>query len=135
MLRRVGERRGEGDLGQEGEDLDLLVFVGRAAARGAHAFEQHEVAAIGLDGGVRRAGSEQAGLAAEARRAAPTPTMAPVMVWVVETGMPKKLAISRVMAPPVSAQKPPTGLSLVMRCPMVLTMRQPPIKVPQAIAT
>ena len=32
MLRRVGERRGEGDLGQEGEDLDLLVFVGRAAA-------------------------------------------------------------------------------------------------------
>ncbi len=26
---------------------------------------------------------------AEARREAPTPTMAPVMVWVVETGMPK----------------------------------------------
>ena len=25
---------------------------------------------------------------AETRRAAPTPTMAPVMVWVVETGMP-----------------------------------------------
>ena len=25
---------------------------------------------------------------AEVRRAAPTPTMAPVMVWVVETGMP-----------------------------------------------
>ena len=26
---------------------------------------------------------------AEARRAEPTPTMAPVMVWVVETGMPR----------------------------------------------
>ena len=25
---------------------------------------------------------------AETRRAAPTPTIAPVMVWVVETGMP-----------------------------------------------
>ena len=26
---------------------------------------------------------------AEVRRAAPTPTMAPVMVWVVDTGMPR----------------------------------------------
>ena len=68
MLRRIGERLGEGGPWEQGEDLDLLVFVGRAAARGAHAFEQHEVAAVGLDGGVGRARAEQAGAAAgEAR--------------------------------------------------------------------
>jgi len=49
-----------------------------------------------------------------ARWVEPTPTMAPVMVWVVETGMPKEVAKKRVKAPPVSAQKPPTGLSLVI---------------------
>ena len=38
------------------------------------------------------------------------------------------------IAPPVSAQKPPTGLSLVIFVPMVLTMRQPPNIVPRAIA-
>ena len=38
------------------------------------------------------------------------------------------------MAPPVSAQKPPTGFSFVMRMPMVLTMRQPPDSVPSPIA-
>jgi len=41
-----------------------LVLVRRAAARGAHAFEQYEVAAVGLDGGVGRARPEQAGAAA-----------------------------------------------------------------------
>ena len=46
---------------------------------------------------------------AETRRAAPTPTMAPVIVWVVETGMPSAVARNRVMAPPVSAQNPCTG--------------------------
>jgi hypothetical protein len=29
---------------------------------------------------------------ADSRRVAPTPTIAPVMVWVVETGMPRKVA-------------------------------------------
>ena len=38
------------------------------------------------------------------------------------------------MAPPVSAQKPPTGLSLVRPMPIVLTMRQPPNSVPRPIA-
>ena len=38
------------------------------------------------------------------------------------------------IAPPVSAQKPPTGFSLVIFMPMVLTMRQPPNSVPRAIA-
>src|SRR5246127_1947645 len=65
---------------------------------------------------------------------APTPTMAPVMVWVVETGTPKWLGISKGSAPPLSAQKPPTGLSLVIFWPMVLTMRQPPNSVPAEIA-
>src|SRR5450830_387638 len=66
--------------------------------------------------------------------AEPTPTMAPVMVCVVETGTPRALAMNRVMAPPVSAQKPPTGLSFVIFWPMVLTMRQPPNRVPKLIA-
>ncbi len=74
-------------------------------------------------------------LTALARRTEPTPTIAPVMVWVVDTGMPMAVAKNKVMAPPVSAQNPPTGLSLVMRYPMVLTIRQPPIKVPPAMAT
>jgi len=69
-----------------------------------------------------------------ARCAEPTPTMAPVMVCVVDTGIPSTVVRKSVNAPPVSAQKPPTGLSLVIRCPMVLTMRQPPNMVPSAIA-
>ena len=67
-------------------------------------------------------------------RVDPTPTMAPVMVCVVDTGIPSIVARNRVIAPPVSAQKPPTGLSLVIFCPMVLTMRQPPNMVPRPIA-
>ena len=69
-----------------------------------------------------------------ARCAEPTPTIAPVMVWVVDTGMPSAVARNSVSAPPVSAQKPPTGLSLVIFWPMVLTMRQPPNMVPSAMA-
>src|SRR3954471_22884808 len=42
--------------------------------------------------------------------------------------------MNRVAAPPVSAQKPCIGVSLVIRNPMVRTMRQPPISVPSAIA-
>ncbi|MNT85945.1 hypothetical protein D3C72_2261740 [compost metagenome] len=60
--------------------------------------------------------------------------MAPVMVWVVETGMPMLVAANRVMAPPVSAQKPCCGLSRVMREPMVWTIFQPPNRVPSAMA-
>src|SRR5689334_6946717 len=60
--------------------------------------------------------------------------MAPVMVWVVETGTPSQVAMNSVAAPPVSAQKPCIGVSFVMRSPMVRTMRQPPISVPSAIA-
>ena len=41
----------------------------------------------------------------EMLRVEPTPTIAPVMVCVVETGMPMAVARKSVMAPPVSAQK------------------------------
>src|SRR5207248_8457372 len=73
-------------------------------------------------------------ISAERRCAAPTPEMAPVMVCVVLTGMPKCEAMNSVMAPLVSAQKPPNGVSLVRRWPMVLTIRQPPVTVPNPIA-
>ena len=63
----------------------------------------------------------------------PTPTIAPVMVWVVDTGMPSIVARNRVIAPPVSAQKPPTGFSLVIFCPMVFTILQPPNIAPSAM--
>jgi hypothetical protein len=39
-----------------------------------------------------------------------------------------------VIAPAVSAQNPPTGFRWVRPMPIVLTMRQPPIAVPNAIA-
>src|SRR6267142_6275294 len=60
--------------------------------------------------------------------------MAPVMVWVVETGTPSQVAMNRVAATPVSAQNPCIGVSLVILRPMVRTIRQPPIRVPSAIA-
>src|SRR5438093_12737074 len=47
---------------------------------------------------------------AERRCAAPTPEIAPVIVWVVLTGIPKCEAMNSVMAPLVSAQKPPNGV-------------------------
>ena len=71
---------------------------------------------------------------ADSLRTAPTPTIAPVIVCVVDTGMPRPVARNSVMAPPVSAQKPPTGFSLVIFMPIVFTMRQPPDSVPSAIA-
>src|SRR6185436_15052126 len=73
---------------------------------------------------------------AESRREAetPEPTIAPVMVCVVETGTPSALAPNSAIAPAVSAQNPPTGWSRVMRMPMVSTMRQPPESVPSPIA-
>src|SRR3979411_967205 len=60
--------------------------------------------------------------------------MAPVMVCVVETGTPSQVAMNSVAAPPVSAQNPCIGVSRVIRNPMVRTIRQPPIRVPNAIA-
>ena len=71
---------------------------------------------------------------ADSLRVEPAPTIAPVIVWVVETGMPRKVARYSDEAAAVSAEKPPTGLSAVIFCPRVLTMRQPPDSVPSAIA-
>jgi hypothetical protein len=51
-------------------------------------------------------GSATPGLGHTALRVTATPTIAPVMVCVVETGMPKKVAKNCVAAPPASAQKP-----------------------------
>ena len=64
------------------------------------------------------------------RRAEPTPTIAEVIVWVVETGMPRYVAPNRVIAPAVSAQAPCIGLSRVILDPIVCTIRQPPNMVP-----
>src|SRR5512141_49980 len=71
---------------------------------------------------------------ADKRLVAPTPTIAPVMVWVVLTGIPANAVPNRVTAPAASAQKPPTGFSLVIFEPMVRTIRQPPRYVPSAMA-
>src|SRR6185295_17298726 len=71
---------------------------------------------------------------ADALRAAPTPTMAPVIVWVVETGMPRPVARNNVIDPAVSAHTPCTGASRVIREPIVRTIFQPPNKVPSAMA-
>ncbi len=60
--------------------------------------------------------------------------IAPVIVWVVLTGIPKWDDTNSVIAPAVSAQKPPNGVSFVMRWPIVLTMRHPPAIVPRPIA-
>jgi hypothetical protein len=70
---------------------------------------------------------------AEARRAAPTPMMQPVMVCVVETGIPSQVAVNNAIDPPVSAQKPCIGVSRVILEPIVFTMRQPPASVPKPI--
>ena len=58
-------------------------------------------------------------LTADSRCVAPTPTIAPVIVCVVLTGIPASAVENKVIAPAASAQKPPTGFSLVMREPMV----------------
>ena len=67
---------------------------------------------------------------ADIRRAAPTPTIPPVMVCVVETGMPCAEAKKSVAAAAVSAATPPEGCSLVSLNPIVFTIRHPPKSVP-----
>ena len=58
-------------------------------------------------------------LTAESRVVEPTPAIALVIVCVVETGIPENVAPKIVIAPAVSAQNPPTGLSLVIFEPIV----------------
>src|SRR5205814_9851153 len=71
---------------------------------------------------------------ADSRVVEPTPAIAPVIVCVVETGIPINVAANKVIDPAVSAQKPPTGRSLVIFDPIVWTIRQPPDNVPSAMA-
>ena len=60
--------------------------------------------------------------------------IAPEIVWVVDTGTPPNDAPRMEIAAAASAQKPPTGCSLVIRIPMVFTIRHPPARVPAAMA-
>src|SRR5206468_12167876 len=71
---------------------------------------------------------------ADSRCVVPTPTIAPVIVWVVDTGIPAWAVKNSVAAAAVSALIPPTGWSFVMRAPSVWTIRHPPNAVPRAIA-
>ena len=45
----------------------------------------------------------------------PTPMIAPVIVCVVDTGIPKCVAMNNVIDPAASAANPPTGFNFVMR--------------------
>src|SRR6476660_6010109 len=71
---------------------------------------------------------------ADRRLVDPTPTIDPVIAWVVLTGMLKCVAVNSATAAPVSAAKPPTGWSFVIFEPIVWMMRQPPASVPRPIA-
>ena len=70
---------------------------------------------------------------AESLLVAPTPTIAPVIVWVVLTGIPATVAPMIEQAAAASALKPPMGRRFVILVPIVLTIRQPPNIVPNAI--
>src|SRR5205823_4059297 len=71
---------------------------------------------------------------ADRRWVEPTPTIAPVIVWVVETGIPLAAVKNSVAAAADSALIPCTGWSLVIFDPMVCTIRQPPVSVPRPMA-
>lgn len=73
-------------------------------------------------------------LTADNRRRDPTPIIPPVIVWVVDTGMPPKELPIIDAAAADSAQNPPTGTNRVTRIPKVFITRQPPNNVPSAMA-
>ena len=70
---------------------------------------------------------------AETRRAAPTPMIEPVMVWVVETGTPRIGRHEQGDRAAGLGAEPRIGVSRVIFEPIVFTMRQPP-SVPRPIA-
>src|SRR4051812_40278666 len=99
---------------------------------------QYDTAAITPDAGMVRIHAQTIRPArphrtADSRFVAPTPTIEPVIVCVVLTGIPQCVASWIAIAPPVSAAKPPIGRSLVIRDPIVCTIRQPPNNVPREI--
>ena len=71
---------------------------------------------------------------ADARRATPAPMIAPVIVCVVDTGIPAQLAPNSMIEPPVEAAKPWCCDNFVIRLPIVSMIFQPPVSVPRAIA-
>ena len=71
---------------------------------------------------------------AERRCVVPTPTMAPEIVCVVDTGIPAWAVKNRVEAAASSALIPPTGVIFVIFEPIVWMMRQPPAMVPPPAA-
>src|SRR5277367_5636542 len=71
---------------------------------------------------------------ADNRWTAPTPIIAPVMVWVVLTGTPIAVDANSDVAAASSAHAPSYGRSFVIFIPIVFTIRQPPHMVPAAIA-
>ena len=73
-------------------------------------------------------------LTADRRFVRPTPIIDPVIVCVVETGIPKYWVKNNVKAPAVSALTPSSGVILVILEPIVFTIFQPPDMVPNAIA-
>jgi hypothetical protein len=64
---------------------------------------------------------------AESRRVAPTPMIEVVVMCVVETGTAKTVAVV-IMTPDATvwAEKPPAGVSWMIRRPSVRMMRNPP---------
>ena len=64
-------------------------------------------------------------------RAAPTPMMAVVLVWVVETGRPPKVATARLTQVDRLAAKPWNASIFTMSTPTLLMMRSPPAAVPK----
>src|SRR5690606_10669290 len=72
---------------------------------------------------------------ADTRFVAPTPIILPVMVCVVETGIPKCSETYSVTAPDVSAATPSSEVTLVILDPMVFTIFQPPLIAPKPIST
>ena len=71
---------------------------------------------------------------AESRRTAPTPTIAPIIVWVVLTGIPNRADVKSETAAADSAHAPLYGRSWVTFIPIVLTIRHPPAMVPKLMA-
>src|SRR5205085_4572153 len=141
---RAGEVRGGGGSGGYFAGAGELGLGPRASGRGTSSRRGRQpqrpenictttnaAAATAAEAGMVRTQAQRMRPATPQRTArvplvAPTPTIAPVMVWVVETGMPSLAMARMVTPPPVSAQKPPIGCSLVRLWPMVRMIRQPP---------
>src|SRR5699024_496057 len=74
-------------------------------------------------------------LMAESRLTAPTPMIALVLVWVVDTGIPVTLASSRQKAPARSAENPWNFSSFTISIPTDLMIFSPPTLVPTPMTT